>query len=254
MIKGVLDAYRNVLDSNDIEFLFNVWSTDPAVYEHRVKRVGFSGLDRVLDAGCGMGQWTHALAKRNSFVYGVDFSLPRTTIAANINYKLGSANTAFSAQSIEKLAFRDGSFDGIYCYSVIYTTDYRAALQEFRRVLKPGGKLYLCGNGTGWYLRNLLVGSSRSRAYDARRGTMVALCNTITYALTGARPRGGETIVRGTMLESELLRLGFKKLSRGDEGTLATNPGAPQHRFFRGRWLGLESVYEVLAIRGNEQC
>jgi ubiquinone/menaquinone biosynthesis C-methylase UbiE len=252
LMNEVLSRFTGILSTNDLEFFSRVWSTESEVYSQRVRAMGFVGLEKILDAGCGMGQWSLALASKNDHVFGVDVSEDRARIAAKMNHGLGAMNTAFSVQSVERLAFRRGAFDGIYCYSVLYTTEHRATLREFHRVLRPGGLLHICGNGIGWYLRNVILGSRKSLSYDVRQGALAALRNTLLLALSGSTTSGIETIISSRKLEAELRELGFQQIRRGAEGTLGVQPGAPISPFFPKHWLGLEYVYEIAAVRSED--
>lgn len=54
------------------------------------------------------------------------------------------ASTALLASVVERLPFRDDTFDGIFCVDVLHHVQSQVAmLAELRRVLAPGGKL-LC--------------------------------------------------------------------------------------------------------------
>jgi ubiquinone/menaquinone biosynthesis C-methylase UbiE len=106
--------------------------------------------DRVLDLGCGEGRHVIAayLAAEVDAV-GVDLSFTDLKSAQHKardfvveaddpeNRSLGLA----SADAL-RLPFADNSFDKVICSEVLeHIPDYRAALTEIRRVLKPGGLL-----------------------------------------------------------------------------------------------------------------
>ena len=106
--------------------------------------------DRVLDLGCGEGRHVIAayLAAEVDAI-GVDLSLADlknaqvkaedflTDTAGDEQRSLGLA----SADAL-RLPFADNSFDKVICSEVLeHIPDYRAALTEIRRVLKPGGLL-----------------------------------------------------------------------------------------------------------------
>ena len=106
--------------------------------------------DRVLDLGCGEGRHVIAayLAAEVDAI-GVDLSLADlknaqvkaedflTDSAGEDQRSLGLA----SADAL-RLPFADNSFDKVICSEVLeHIPDYRAALTEIRRVLKPGGLL-----------------------------------------------------------------------------------------------------------------
>lgn len=103
-------------------------------------------LDRVvdqgsrwLDAGCGSGVMARQLAMRGAHVTALDAS--PAMIAQGRNTQPANSQIDFQlVETIESLPFPDGAMNGILCSSVLeYVDEPRAALQEFSRVLAPGG-------------------------------------------------------------------------------------------------------------------
>lgn len=101
---------------------------------------------RILDVGCGPGYLTLMLAGANpaAHVTGVDFA-PRQVAFANRRLRQsGVANCQFVLADAMDLPFADGSFDIVTCmFSIKYWPDPPRGLREIRRVLDPGGALYM---------------------------------------------------------------------------------------------------------------
>ncbi|MBT1584834.1 class I SAM-dependent methyltransferase [Curtobacterium flaccumfaciens] len=96
----------------------------------------------LVDAGCGPGHWTAHLARQGHRVSGIDgtpefVEHARRTHGASVDFRVGS---------LDALPLADGSVDGVLAwYSVIHHEPSRIGgpLDEFRRVLTPGGGLLL---------------------------------------------------------------------------------------------------------------
>ncbi len=100
----------------------------------------------VLDAGCGIGGSSRLMAEYfNCKVTGVDLAQKFIEAADFLTQCTGLENkTKFRQGSILELEFTDNSFDAVLCQHVLMNIkDKAAAVKEFFRVLKPGGKLIL---------------------------------------------------------------------------------------------------------------
>jgi SAM-dependent methyltransferase len=94
---------------------------------------------RVLDAGCGAGYGSAALAQVAESVTGVDVAADAVE-HARTNYQ--AANLTFEHASVTQLPFPDGTFDLIAAFEVIeHLEDWRGFLAEAGRALAPGGQL-----------------------------------------------------------------------------------------------------------------
>lgn len=99
-----------------------------------------SGAHWILDVATGSGDLARAVEAGvpGSRVIGADFCQPMLAEAK----RLGSGNLLV-ADGL-KLPFADDRFDALTIgYGLRNMADWRAALLEFRRVLKPGGKLVI---------------------------------------------------------------------------------------------------------------
>ena len=101
-------------------------------------------FNRILDAGCGTGVCSLALAERANQVLAVDMSLQSLKTAVELAHKIGRHNIEFKQASVLDLPFASESFDLVYSWGVIHHTPSPIrALDELVRVLAPGGLLVL---------------------------------------------------------------------------------------------------------------
>jgi demethylmenaquinone methyltransferase/2-methoxy-6-polyprenyl-1,4-benzoquinol methylase len=100
--------------------------------------------DRVLDVGCGTGFATEGLLQHTDTVHGLDQSRHQMEKAFG---KFGARDRVrFYRGDAERLPFADDSFDKIWSSgSIEYWPNPVDALAEFRRVVKPGGRVLVVG-------------------------------------------------------------------------------------------------------------
>lgn len=103
---------------------------------------------RVLDLGCGEGRHViAACALDGADAVGVDLSLTDLATARERMVEFrgepeeDAGHFLLLAGDALRLPFDDGSFDAVICSEVLeHIPDYRGALAEIFRVLKPGGR------------------------------------------------------------------------------------------------------------------
>jgi SAM-dependent methyltransferase len=102
---------------------------------------------RVADFGCGVGAMTRNLAQivgREGHATGIDLHKPQLVEAANLCAQSGFSNVSFSKADACDTKLADNLFDLVYCrFLLIHLTDPLACLREMRRVLKPGGIIFV---------------------------------------------------------------------------------------------------------------
>ena len=112
---------------------------DPSVLEGLKRHIGLSPSGRYLDVACGTGNYTAGLNKIAGTWTGLEPSAHMLDLARKkddtITWVRGGA---------ESIPFEDDSFDGVMTTLAIHHfTDLDQALQEYDRVLRPGGTLVL---------------------------------------------------------------------------------------------------------------
>ena len=100
--------------------------------------------DLVLDAGCGQGVVSAYLAKKcGCRVRGITI-VPHEVHKANaLANRMGvGGKTAYSLMDYSKTSFKGAQFDAVYTMeTLVHSPNPEKTLREFRRVLKPGGRL-----------------------------------------------------------------------------------------------------------------
>jgi phosphatidylethanolamine/phosphatidyl-N-methylethanolamine N-methyltransferase len=99
---------------------------------------------RILDVGIGTGLSLTDYARANR-ICGVDLSEPMLRKAQERVAEFGLANVeTLAVMDAEKLAFPDAFFDVVVAqYVITVVPNPEAALDEFARVVKPGGEIIL---------------------------------------------------------------------------------------------------------------
>ena len=156
----------------------------------------------------------------------------------------------FQVASLTSIPYPDQQFDLVFCYSAIYYTDIERSVREISRVLRPGGKVYLCSNGLGWYAYNVIRRPNPASDFSPVAYGLKAIWDTSRYRLFRAAPRHGGSVATSKKYLSALLqRNGIDVVASGMEGTVVTSPNLKSQPFFRGRYMGLECVSEWLGTK-----
>jgi ubiquinone/menaquinone biosynthesis C-methylase UbiE len=109
-----------------------------------VQEAALTGIERVLDMGCGAGHTALALAPKASSVVAVDVTAEMVAVATRLAAERGITNLEVRQADVSSLPFGDAEFDLVTSrLSAHHYADPQKALQEAARVLKPGGKFLL---------------------------------------------------------------------------------------------------------------
>lgn len=98
----------------------------------------------ILEAGCGVGAQIKTVAPQNpksSFI-SIDISAESVALAKQVTASQGIENVQFQQADIFNLPFQPQSFDHIFvCFVLEHLSDPVEALNQLKKVLKPGGTI-----------------------------------------------------------------------------------------------------------------
>ncbi len=119
-----------------------VWNE--AMRDEAIGMLDLDPADRVLDVGCGTGFATEGLLEHVETVHGLDQSPHQLDRALG---KFGrDGPVRFCMGDAERLPFADDSFEVVWSSgSIEYWPNPVTALEEFRRVARPGGQVLVVG-------------------------------------------------------------------------------------------------------------
>ncbi|MBN1797190.1 MAG: class I SAM-dependent methyltransferase [Spirochaetales bacterium] len=245
-INIILKIGNAIRSKKDYEYFERIFLKEDSFYLDRIKRINYTGLGKVLDAGCGYGQWSFALSKLNKKVYAIDIDTERINIAKKICEYESIKNITFDKGNLEKLQYENNYFDCIFSYSVIYQTNYIKSIKEFGRVLKKNGLLYFSTNGIGWYIYNLIKKPNSSDDFNTRKYALKVFLNSFFNRFRSIKKVNDVYMTKMNTIYI-LKKYGFKILKIKPEGSIKLNNDINIERIYCPTYMGLTNVFEVLA-------
>ena len=239
-------AERSTLDVNKTLMRF---APGQEHYVHRLRDLGISGCQVVLDAGCGYGQWSLAAARLSECVAAMDLDNKFLPVAKSIFDNLGQGSVKLLEGSTEALPLPDDSVGAIICTEVLYYTDEERTIAEFARMLRQGGRLYILTAGLGYHLE-YIIRALRERRRSSFREWSSYVGRSFLHKWLGLGRRSAVDFET----RKEVVRLceqhGLQVLGADAEGTVGNVDGLSPLR--RGRFLGFYSWFEVLAQKPHD--
>jgi SAM-dependent methyltransferase len=93
----------------------------------------------VLEVGPGLGTDHAQIARAGARAYAIDLTIGHLQ-STRRRFALEGRVARLARADAERLPFGDASFDAVYSFGVLHhTPDTQAAVDEIRRVLRPGG-------------------------------------------------------------------------------------------------------------------
>jgi SAM-dependent methyltransferase len=108
--------------------------------ELQVERQWFRGKS-IFDAGCGPGDFTDAIASLGANVVGLDYS----SAVFEAERRRQNRTLQLIRGDVAATGLPDETFDAVVSMGVImFTPDPRRSFAEICRLVKPGGRFYIC--------------------------------------------------------------------------------------------------------------
>lgn len=147
----VRGMFASIARSYDLNNTLHSFGRDAAWRREAVRMAGVRDGDEVLDAACGTGELTRAFARssrlgqgRAKRVVGLDYT-PEMLDLARAKPQLAESDAApieYLQGDAMALPFEDASFDVVsIAFGIRNVAEPARAIREFRRVLRPGGRL-----------------------------------------------------------------------------------------------------------------
>jgi SAM-dependent methyltransferase len=149
--------------------------------------------DHVLDVACGTGVLAREAATRTGpagRVVGLDPNEGMLDLARRL-----APNIEWHAGFAESQPFPDGSFGVVVSqFGAMFFSDHRRALQEMRRVLRPGGRLAIA-----WWdaIERMPAWAAEAALVRRRAGAAAAAALTAPFKLGDASPLAALAIEAG---------------------------------------------------------
>ena len=102
--------------------------------------------DKILDAGCGLGEYTIFSLKKKAKVWAFDYSVEMVNLTRELVERYSLKAEKISVDSITHIPYEDEFFDQVFCLAVLDHVNDEArssGIIELGRVLKKGGRLVI---------------------------------------------------------------------------------------------------------------
>lgn len=123
---------------------------EPSHHQVAVQMAKIEQTDSILEVACGTGRATLEIAKQRNegrMFHAIDLTEAMLSKAKQRLEKHGLLDRVdFRTADARRLPFPDATFDIVYnayMFDLIDISEFSVILSEFRRVLKPGGRLVL---------------------------------------------------------------------------------------------------------------
>jgi len=139
----------------------------PKYYDNFYKLTDIKPGMKILDIGCGRGEFVVFSATQGAYSIGIDYSKDAIDVAKNLaklcvenlDEKNLSKRISFIQADVKALPFSDKSFDRLVSRSVaehLFPWEFAQMLCEIKNILKKDGLAFICTNPNIWYKKYAL--------------------------------------------------------------------------------------------------
>lgn len=180
-----------------------------------VRQAGVTPTDRALDVACGTGDLTHALARAGAKeVVGLDFTQEMLDYAAIKQARLAPTlrdRVRYLQGDAQHLPFDDASFDIVtIAFGIRNVADPSLAMREFRRVLRPKGRLVILEFGSPRLAPVRWFNDLYCKRIMPITATLISGDRSGAYKYL---PKSVETFMSQEQMQSLMQRSGFSEVS-----------------------------------------
>lgn len=205
--------FTAIARSYDLNNRLHSFGRDQAWRRAAVRMAKVSTRDEVLDVACGTGDLTRAFANAGvRRVTGLDFTPAMLDIARMKRPKPHFANTPIEYIQGDAMAlpFDNQSFDVVsIAFGLRNVADAHAALREFRRVLKPGGRVIVLEFSQP---RNRVVRAMNNLYCNVIMPRTATFISRDTSGAYKYLPRSIETFLSREAMQEALIDVGFERV------------------------------------------
>ena len=134
--------YEYSLDDRMLSMLR--WKIRPDEIYRKVANLIENSMTQVgLDLGCSVGSAALLMAKKMSFVFGIDLSFSFISEARRRMKEMGVQNVEFIVCDSIKMPFGQKYFDVVAALNLIGRVDLENTIQSVNNLIKPEGKLFM---------------------------------------------------------------------------------------------------------------
>jgi len=252
IIKKVLSGEFKYATKDDLKHSIIQYNRGLDYYRKRIESISFINYSHILDAACGCGQWTNVLAEKNKFVTGLDINDGLLEIASRFTNESNNRNIQYYQGDLHYLPFKDEVFDVIFSYSALMYTKEDVVIKEFSRVLKLGGKIYICSDGPGWPIYKIIVQALRQGRLRSILGAARLFIRTTFYTILLKHYINKITFLRRKDIIRIFNRNKLHISYYGQDGHFGNNKGKIFQPLYGETFFGLPADFELIGYKIRE--